>query len=107
MIQSFETLKSDVNPRLEIPVSICREVMSRWCNDGTDTCSIWVDLEGKAEGSGTHPLEKPMAQDNDAESSVYLVLSGLRLSPVGESKWSSFLKSVRYLYVPDSVEDIS
>ena len=107
MIQSFEMLKSNVDPRLALSVSICREVMFPWCNDGTDTCSIWADLEGKAEGSDAHPLEKPKAQDNAAESSVYLLLSGPRLSPVSESKWSSFIEHVRYVHVPDSVEEIS
>ena len=104
LMRSFKTLRPGVHTRLELPVSKRCEVMSSCCMDGTEKCSIWVDLEGEAEGSGVHPLEK---SNDGSESSVYLICSGPRLSPLSECKWSSFVESIRYVHVPDSVEEIS
>ena len=106
-MRSFKTLESDVRPILELPVPISCEVMSLYSSSKTGPCSIWVDLEGKAEESGASELQKNSAvEQNGAESSVYLILSGPRLTLIRESKWSSFRKSVRCVHVPDSVENI-
>ena len=107
MMRSSEALQLDVHPSLEFPLSIRREVLSVCSNDTTGKGFVWVDLQGNAGGSDGCPLEKAMAQQDGAELSVYLICFGPRLSPLSESKWSSVMKDVRHVHVPNTVEDIS
>ena len=105
MTRHFETLEFDVQRKLEISASIDRELMFSGRNPDSAKCYAWVDLEG--EGSSANPLKKSMEDEESAELSIYLVCSGPRLSPVSASKWSNFMKHVRFVHVPDSVKVIS
>ena len=115
-MRSFQTLESEMHPRLEFPVSICHEARSSCCSNCD--CSVLVDLDGEAiKQSGSRPIEEEEEEEDQTEStneegsheptsSVCLVCSGPNMTPLNQSAWAGFIKNIRYVHVPDNVEDV-